>query len=386
MRVTILSPIDLCALKSFLVSGSTLPTGMGGYNVTNYICERVSRKMETDVITLIPDQSVPIKSWAGGSLRVWSVRRRLRGMCRDLYRQEAELLARALAESKPDVIHVNWTYEYALGAIRFGRPFLLTVHDHAARVWIRFPLSFCVNFLIALYVMRRATHLSAVSPYIASFVARVTGRSVSSISNCFRSEQVQVMPENCPGSSSRVICSALNWSRLKNVKNALRAFQLFLCNHPRAVYHLMGPGLEENGPACQWATASGVIDGVQFLGNIPHGECLEEIRNSRLYFHPSLEESFGMSVCEAALMMKPVVFTHQAKGCVYCLNNGDYGFGCNGYSAIDMANALDQAYVRGPEASYLNSGREHVMSLCNPDTVISQYQMLYDMLSRERSS
>ncbi len=383
MRVTILAPCWFDSLRAFVHDGDTLPNGMGGYNVANYIHERVRRGLPTDVITLIPEQSEPVRQWQGDVLRIWTLRRRLRGMCRDLYRQETELIAGALAEANPDVIHVNWTYEYALGALRYGKPFLLTAHDHAARIWMQFPVSYAVNFFITLYVLRKANLLCGVAPNVASFLSRITGRKVPCIPNCFRQEWIDASESSFrPMSESGfVITSALGWSRIKNVKNALRAFRDVNAVNNNITYKLMGPGLEPGGAANQWADRHGLANQVYFMGNLPHQQCLKEIRHSDVYFHPSVEEACPGPVCEALLYRTPVVAAKEAPGNRFVLADGKIGRLVRGRSPKDMATGLLDSLDAPPEAGDLEIIRQHILSLCRADRVLSEYQILYKTLA-----
>ncbi|MDD2236129.1 MAG: glycosyltransferase [Kiritimatiellae bacterium] len=196
-----------------------------------------------------------------------------------------------------------------------------------------------------------------------------------------KSDLLKISSRDRGRASESVICSALSWSRLKNVKNALKAFRLFLNDHPEFAYHLMGPGLEHGGPAYEWARSKNLLDGVIFLGNLPQGECLRKIQDAKIYFHSSLEESFGMPVCEALLLNVPVVFTRQARGCAYCSNNGKYGIMANGHSPQSMAAALKEAYDNARDDNLLREGRKFALSLCDPGVVLSQYQGLYNKLA-----
>ena len=382
MRVTILAPCWFDSLRAFVHRGDALPNGMGGYNVASYIHERVRRGMPTDVVTLIPDQSEPIRQWQGDVLRIWTVHRRLRGLCRDLYRQESELLARAINESNSAALHVNWTYEYALGAVRSGRPFLLTAHDHALRIWRQFPVSYAVNFFITLYVVQKATLLCGVAPNVASFLSRITGRKACCIPNCFRQEWIDESESirSAPGGGAPVITSALGWSRIKNVKNALRSFRGVKEVNKHMAYKLMGPGLEPGGAADQWARRHDLVDGVCFMGNLPHRECLKEIQGSDLYFHPSVEEACPGPVCEALLYRTPVVAAKEAPGNRFVLAEGVTGRLVTGKCPQEMVQTLLAVAGAPPDARELDQRRSNVLALCNPDRVLAEYQALYEKL------
>lgn len=380
-RVAILGPFTPQALAGHIPAlAAGCPRGTGGPSLVNLVLARLRAGLPTDVITLDPELDADVRSWDGGLARLWVVRRRARHAVRDAFRVERRVLHRALAESGAGICHANWAYEYGLAAVtQRTTPVVVTLHDHAWRIFRRLGLPYSGLFAISLRVMRRARVLTAVAPHVAGFAERVCGGSVPVIPNVLPDgvETRRRLPE-----AGRVV-SALAWVSLKNVRRALDAFRLLRAAVPGAVYRLMGPGLQAGGPAHQWALANGAASGVEFLGSLPLADALDEIASAQVVFHPSLEEAMPGPVAEAMALGVPVVAARQAAGCAWLVEEGASGTLCDGTAAEEMANALGSV-LRAPAAAELlaDKGRERIRALCRPDVVLKSYAGEYERAER----
>lgn len=377
--VVIAGPVHLPALAEFVPNysqeGLELPDGCGGYNLTMLVRERLRRQMRTDVVTLSPDLPMPIARWGGDKLRLWVVRQRTKRKLRDLYRQERFHLAEAIGESQATLCHAHWTYDFALAAIRQKRmPWVLTVHDHSWNYLFKSAPDYLPLFAMSLYVMRRAPQASVVSEYLRPWVQFVRGKDPVVIPNMISiPDGVEVRPPEAP-----VVAAALAWARHKNVKGCLAAFNEVRKVKPDVMLQLMGPGLQENSPAHKWARDAGLDSGVCFRGNLLHKEVLQTFAASSVVFHPSLEESFGMSVAEAMWLGVPVVAARQAGGSRWLVGQGQYGELVDGKSTGDMAQGLKRALEGGESVrEKIRLARERTREICDPDVVLEGYENLY---------
>lgn len=232
------------------------------------------------------------------------------GRAIDAFRLERNALCQAMLEHRPDLIHAHWTYEFALAALDTGLPHVITCHD-APQVVLRYiPNAYrLVRYFMAKRVLARASCLTAVSPYLQKMVEGYARVPVTVVPN--------PLPDGIIGATERVrqydparprIAMVLNgWGKLKNPQSALSAFALLRQRIPGAELHVIGSDFGLGERAELWARAHGLAEGIHFLGSLPHQSLLAHLAESDLLLHPSLEETFGMSIAEAMALGVPVV-------------------------------------------------------------------------------
>ena len=389
MRVALLAPSHVPALARHLTPAGLpdpLPAGMGGYCTNALIEARLRRGWPTDLITLDDSLVTDTVRLAGPLLRVWVVPRRKRGAVRDLFAAERRRLLAAVDEARPDVLHAHWAYDYGLAAVRQARcPAVLTVHDHAGHCLRWLGPRFAPLYLMAHYVMRRARHVTAVSPYVGRYVERLRRAPVPVIPNVLPElawELGNARDRRVPaaGAARTVqVVSALNWSALKNTRRALCAVQgarkLCVERGQDLKYTLLGPGLGAGGPAEAWARAHGVAEGVLFTGVVSHAAALKEIAGADVLWHPSHEEALPGPVCEALAMRVPVVACREAGGSRWLCDEGR-GVLCNGYNEREMAQALVRAAAPDGAAGGA-AAQTWLLALTREEQVLERYDDMY---------
>lgn len=381
-RIAILGPFETATLRPHLYPSDALDRmspGMGGSSLVNLVMARLEKKLPTDVITLDPAARDPVTRYDGELARLWVVRRRPRKAMRDQYQEETGNLIQALKESRADICHANWTYEYGLAAIRQSDvPALVTVHDHAGKMLRYIGLPYLPHYVMARKVMKQCAHLTAVSPHIADYIRAVCAKTACMIPNILSGlvwETKEVANHNHPS-----IISALTWARYRNPKTALKAFAIFRKKNPSATYTMIGPGFEPHGPAHQWALRRKLDQGVIFGGRVPYRNALKLIARSSVLLHPSLEESFGGPVAEAMALGVPVIASREAGGPSWLLGDG-FGRRVNGHSVGEMAGALDAA-VHQSGTFQTEAARKHIRTVCDPDVVLGRWTQLYEQIMK----
>lgn len=361
----------------------SLPQTQGGTAVSNLVNARLSRGMPTDVLTLDPRATVPVQCFRSDMVNLWVVQRRARKCIRDGYRQERELIVRALAESDADVCHAHWTYEYGLSAVSQNiKPSVVTVRDHSLNIlrWVGAP--YLGQYLITQYVLRKAAgNLTAVSPYISEYVSRIIGKDVPTIPNVVPSLNVQANSHrkgevaDCKVSSPVTIVTTADSGRLKNVKRAIRAFQIFRAAREDCRYVLIGVGLGGYDPLARWARSKGLSDFVEFKGWMSHKDVLRHVEEAAVVFHPSLEESFGNPVAEAMVLGVPVIGSLEAGGVRWLLDGG-CGWLVNGRSLHELAAALAEVVDRVDQRRIARA-HSRISRLCSADRILEEYENVY---------
>lgn len=232
------------------------------------------------------------------------------GRAVDAFKHERALLADAMGEDAPDVVHAHWAYEFALAAIESGLPHLVTCHDAPQVVLQHAPNPYrFVRYLMARDVMRRAKYLTAVSPYLKQKIEGYACAPVGVVPNPLPALPIDLVePVRSYDSSRPHIAMVLNgWGRLKNPQPALRAFAALRRVIPAAELSVMGIDYGPGEKAELWSQAEGLSEGVNFLGLQPYHVLLARLAKSDALIHPSLEETFGMSIAEAMSLGVPVV-------------------------------------------------------------------------------
>ena len=163
-HIAVLTPFLTSPLRRFIPAlteeDCAAAPGMGGYGVVNLATYRISQGLRTSIITLDTHlQGAPIiRHGDVGSLYCYP--RRKKHLLRDMFTDEREYINQALDEIKPDLIHVHWTYEYALAALMKRRevPILITVRDHSFDV-LRYSFSnYWPNYIITQWVLSRGKY------------------------------------------------------------------------------------------------------------------------------------------------------------------------------------------------------------------------------------
>lgn len=301
------------------------------------------------------------------------------GRILDLYAYERRMIGELLAGTKPDIVHVHWTYEYGMAAIDSGLPYLITAHDDPVAVMKLFKNAYRVGrYLMARSVLKRATALSAVSGYLRGQLANLTGSPIEVIPNPLDRRFLDASrPRALPSTLAECRCiSVINgWGYMKNASSALLAFAQMRKQRKDITHHLFGADFQPDGPAQRWAEARGIAEGMVFRGPVPHAQLVEELKAATVMLHPSRIESCPMGIAEAMALGLPVVGGNNSGGVAWMI--GDGGLTVDITRPEEIARAAlrlisdDGLYQRCSEAAV-----KRVQSFV-PEKVIGQYEEMY---------
>lgn len=279
--------------------------------------------VQVDVVTCSPSIHGPVVA-RGERLSVFVAPYRPRGRARDGFRQERRGLAALLRETSGVLVHAHWTYEFALATLRDPRPRLVTIHDAPLTI-LRHTKDPYRAVRAGMAGRVRASRFTgiAVSPYLAlRWRAEMRDR---------RPLHVIPDPVVVPAAgrdrrirAGRVVCVA-DASRRKNVPRLVEAVHLLRSRLPAAHLVVAGAGLGPDGGLAAAARRSGMGEAVSWRGPLSHPEALGLIAGAEVLAHPSLEESFGMTVAEAMALGVPVVAGARSGAVPWLLGGGDAG-------------------------------------------------------------
>lgn len=303
------------------------------------------------------------------------------GRAADVFKQERAALSQAMKDDAPDLVHAHWSYEFALAAIESGLPHVVTCHD-APQVVLRYaPNPYrLVRYFMARRLLKRAQHLTAVSPYLQQKIESYARVPIEVVPNPLPAHPAHLDESTRQYDPARPrIAMVLNgWGARKNPQRALHAFAALRHTFPSAELRIMGSDYGPGGKAETWALARGLAQGVQFLGPQPYPVLLAELAGSDLLLHPSLEETFGMSIAEAMSFGVPVI-GGQASGAVPWVM-GQAGVAVDVTSPAAMCRAMcDLLTDSAHYATASLAGKTRAKSMFSCASVAKQYEQIYQL-------
>lgn len=343
-----MGPISLHLLQEEGVDVGSTPAGFlyafGAYLVREYL----RRGHEVSIVTTIHRLPSPY-SWSNDRLSIDAVPTR-RGylFCLDAFRSERRQMIAALSRRRPDVVHAQWTYEFAHAALGSGIPCLVTARDSPRQIFRHAPSAYTLyKKCYGDWLIPRIPRLTAVSPYMRQeLVDAYTLRSSPVvIPNGIRPEIFATVEPRRPARPF-TFTTVAGWDPRKNPKPLLNAFAELHARHPDSQLQLIGRGFEPGGPAAQWAEGRGLSAGMVFVGHLSHADVMRQLRDhTDAFVHPTLEESFGSAILEAMSQRLPVIAGATSGAVPWILDDGRVGM------LVD---------VTAPES--LRSGMERVMT------------------------
>jgi glycosyltransferase involved in cell wall biosynthesis len=378
--LAICGPLDVAALAPWLdtpVAGR--PLGLGGTPAVDLARAAllVGRRVSIFTLDAAVEREVVL---TGPRLTIFAGPFRERHRARDLFGAERAYLRTAIARERPPVVHAHWTYEFALGAMESGVPTVVTAHDAPLRVLRLLPTPYrLIRTVMAFEVARQARFLTAVSDSVAQHFRRY-----------FRySAPIRVIPNGVsdewfPGRRARiggaVFASVLNgWGALKNGTALLEAFGMVRAALPSAELLLFGAGHGAGDPAETWARERGLAGGVSFYGTVDR-ETLRGALSGRtdVYVHPSLEESFGMTIAEALALRLPVIAGQNSGAVAEMLEGGACGVLTDARSPVALAGEmLRMVGDAGLRAKMAEAGEASARRRFHMDLVLAAYGDMY---------
>jgi glycosyltransferase involved in cell wall biosynthesis len=381
VRIGILGPVSLDLLRRRRpgVPGEPGP-GTAGSLVATLVEGLLDQGHEVVVFTLSQRAAPRIRE--AGRLTVCDAVDRPGRRARDFFAVERRGLLEAVLAHPVDVLHAQWSYEYALAALASGRPTLVTLQDHAPTITRYQPdMHRAVRLLMNEAALRRAPYLTVTSPYLLGRLTPTARRKAVVIPNMFAPPDPEVLAPAEPAEprpDGPVVVSVLNgYGRRKNADTALVAHALLRQSAPAARLILLGDGMQAGGPAESYARDRGLHPGVDFVGSVPYDESLARIAAADVLLHPAREEAFGMAVLEAMALGTPVVGGVRSGNVPDLLGGGRYGVLCDVEDPSDMAAAI-AGILEEPEAARALAARARRRAAAfTPDVVIPGYVQAY---------
>jgi glycosyltransferase involved in cell wall biosynthesis len=330
--------------------------------------------------------SVFTTSWSGtevysrsqGALTVHVVPIRTHAR-RDMFGQERRMLSSLIRQSQVDVVNAQWSYEFALAALASKLPTIVTLRDHAWTILRYSRDAYRVyRWIVNTVVVEQAARLSVNSPYLMGCLARRLQKKTRILPNFLPQSQFQPM-ESKPSLTRTVFVTVANgFGPRKNMTAALQAFAIARRGRDDLVYRVIGQGMEFGGPAHRSAQSNGTAEGVDFCGRLPYPSMIQSLREAGMMIHPSLEESFGMTVLEAMAAGVVTVAGSRSGNLPRLLDNGRCGRLCDVSDPDEIARAVMDLVDNPSYASELAAAaRVRALHEYSEQAVLSEYVRYY---------
>lgn len=388
MNLGFASPVSLRLLCHLVADGESLPVGYLFAPSADWVQELMKRGHHVTLYTTSREIDAQ-KTFRGDNLTIRIAPARPSGSGRDMFAAERSHLQQMMCEDQCQLIHAHWTYEFALAALDSNVPTLITIHDLPWNVLRHFRDMYRVARLVMAYeVAFRGKHFTAVSEDGALHFRRYLNprAEVRVIPNGLPNAIFAMGQQSLPRDDKRITFATIlqGWSQQKNATAALKAFQSVQRVVPGAQLLMFGSGYERDGFAQQWAIQQKLDTGVTFAGALPYRELLKRVSEEvDIIVHPSLNETFSMTVLEGMALKKPVVVGKSTPGMSEML-------GCDGGGILvnmkDPA-AIAEAMVKlAQNADYRNcvaqAGYDRASTRYRIDAVMMQYGQIYRELVR----
>ncbi len=326
LHIALCGPATVSMLEPLL--GVKVPSAGYPYALLPTLAEQlIAAGHRVTVVSTATDIDAPLQ-FSRDQLSLFLVpsRSRARDLALSFFRSERRGLVAALREIRPDVIHAQWTYEFALAAAEAAvAPVLVTARDSPLTIF-RFHRDAYRFFRLLLAIRARPSirHVSANSPYLASSLRWFGHRGTIPVIPNF----VPTLPAT-KGVVRRdphatVLCVS-DSGRRKNVHTLLRAMALVRARHPDAQLRLVGEGLGTGGPVEAFARQHRLDAHVEFVGYADRTALADEYARASVFCSPSLEESFGNTLVEALQAGLPVIAGKNSGAVPWVLFDGRAG-------------------------------------------------------------
>lgn len=300
---------------------------------------------------------------------------------RDFFYSERKDLVNLMLSYPVDIINAQWSYEFALAASQTSIPTVVTLQDYAFII-LKFQMDFyrIIRFLMNYLALKKARYLSTNSEYLFNCLNQIQQKKAKIIPN-FYSKDLLKFYEKGVERENFIISISNGFGKRKNIDTALRAFSIIRRKLNHIEYFLVGDGTEVGGAAHQFAVKNNLIDGVKFLGPQPFEKVISLLKKTKLFLHPSREESFGMAPLEAIILGAPVLGGAKSGNIPYLLKHGQAGILCDIESPQAIANGALKVLLDEELANQITKNAIiHASENYSEDIVIDKYLDYYNLI------
>lgn len=289
-----------------------------------------------------------------------------------------------LKKNPCDIYHAHWTYEFALAALKVDPTrTLITIRDCPELIYDYFKDYYRKKRLeMAQEVFRKGKFFSGNSPYILEEVKKYHSElSAVVVPNMVTdAKDYGLVPQR-----HNIVSVNNGFDGRKNVATLMQAFAIMKKEIPDLQLKLYGNGYEPDGLAFQWAKEHGLDDGIVFCGHQTYDTVCQAMANSGILVHPSLEESFGMTLVEAMSYGAVVVAGEKSGAVPWVLNEGKAGALTDVTSPQAIAQTVLRLYDKQEDwDAYVKAGYERIKDF-SAEYVTNEFLCIYQNIIEKQS-
>lgn len=270
----------------------------------------------------------------------------------------AQLIYKQIVNSltSVDVIHVHWTYEFALAGLKFAKlkPIICSVRDWAPAIYENIPFHpFYLYFVKKLFwIQKIIIQKMVIKNRDISFVSNslYTKEKIEHLNpltkaelifNSINKEDIVLEKLKIPHNYTFIsICVSVDDPH-KNIDTLIKAFTLFCQKYPDSKLIIVGKIHYDRKLFKKWKSEK-MLNNVEFTGILERTEVFKMLDNSTCMVHPSLEETFGNVLLEAMARCVPIIGGINSGAVPHVLKYGACGCLCDIKSHIDVCNSMLQ--------------------------------------------
>lgn len=346
MRIAIISPFNPSEIKDYITDGSfvdSLPVVASSVHST----VRCFLKMghQVSVFTSCIGTEDTIIEHHGEYAHIYIVQNKHSLFGLKTFPKLRKLITSHLSEF--DVLHAQWTYEYAYAIVPFANmiPCFCSVRDWCPYLMtlsksVRSKLQMQVLYRYFKKVMKTDSIVKiSNSFYTKQLIIDYTHiADVPFIPNPVKSELIVNRNERNKEQFVFIsICQSLLEER-KNIATLIRAFILVKQKHPNVVLKLIGEGSYHD--FIDIFCSDDNAHNIEYLGKISHDEVIKQIDQATCLVHPAFEETFGNIFLEASARGIPSIGGHDAGAVPQVLDYGRAGCLCDVHNLQSLYNAM----------------------------------------------
>lgn len=294
--------------------------------------------------------------------------------------------------SKLDVLHAQWTYEYAFACIPFASqiPFVCTVRDwypYQVKLLKR-PMEKAIwkmnGFFFRSVMNCKDIHFIANSEYTYQCIKGYRADSdVTKIYNGIKSQFIRQQRLDYPV-HPRFVTIAQNLSeKRKNIHTLLTAFHRLREDIQDAELTMIG--FYQPSDFQQWKE-EGLLEGVSLSGPLDHDQVIKYLDSCSCLVHPSEEETFGNILLEGMARRIPVIGGQDSGAVPLVLGQGKYGILCDIHQAASLYNAMMESTHLDALQEKINLATKYITENYSSDIIGQRHMELYRKLTNNNQT
>ncbi len=274
---------------------------------------------------------------------------------------------------KPDILHAYYASSYGLiGALTKFSPFVISVWGSDI---FEFPRKSFLHKALLKYNLNSSTFLQSTSQIMALEAKKYTQHNIEVIPFGIDTQHFKPKQKN----NNDFVIGTVKWlEEIYGINYLIDTFKILKERHPDKSLKLLivGSGSKESEYKKMVSTYN-LDDSVEFTGAVLSKHTVNYHQQMSVFVALSLQESFGVSILEAASCGVPAVVSNVG-GLPEIVHNGKTGFVVESKNIEQAANAISKLIINNKlQINMANNAREFVINNFNWHKNVEQQITFY---------